>query len=123
MAEAPDATKSDTATATPRVRPAPKEPASKPLPPHVVFLHNDPFNSEIFVVVVLRKVLELDRSRATRLMGVAHRRGRCAVWSGHKELAELKAMQIEAVGPDPLAVVMGEPCQPLKVTVEPAPGG
>ena len=120
MAEAPAGSNSDTATAPPRVRPEPAEPARKPLPPHVVFLHNDEHNSEIFVVAVLRKVLGLDRSRATRLMSVAHRCGRSAVWSGHKELAELKATQIEAVGPDPLAVVMGEPCRPLKVTVEPA---
>lgn len=126
MAEDPRGAKesaADAATApSPRVRPSAKPGKTKPLPPHVVFLHNDPHNSMEFVVRVLRKVLGLERSQAIRFMVVAHKRGRCAVWSGHKELAELKAAQITAAGPDPVAVLHNKRAPPLKTTVEPAPG-
>ena len=84
-------------------------------------LHNDPHNSMPFVVGVLRKVLKLQRVQAIRFMVVAHRRGRCAVWSGHKELAEMKAAQITAAGPDPLALMVNDKSPPLLATVEPAP--
>ena len=122
MADTP-AAEPAAAPASPRARPAakPPEPAREPLPPHVVVLHNDDDNSEPFVVRVLREVLGVTRARAARLTAVAHRRGRCAVWSGHRELAELKAAQIRAAGPDPVVVAMGDPCGPLKATVERAP--
>ena len=109
----------EAAPAPPRVKPA--EPDRKPLPPHVVVLHNDPHNGIHFVVTVLRKVLGLPLTQAARMTAVTHRRGRCAVWSGHRELAELKAAQIRAAGPDPVAVAGGGKCGPLKATVEPAP--
>ena len=109
----------EAAPAPPRVKPA--EPDREPLPPHVVVLHNDPHNGVHFVVSVLRKVLGLSLVRAARMTAVAHRRGRCVVWSGHKELAELKASQIQAAGPDPVAMASGRKCGPLKATVEPAP--
>ena len=125
MAESPAGTKESAtkdAEAPPQVRPAAKPPERKPLPPHVVMLHNDPHNSMEFVVAVLRKVLKLEKAQAIRFTLTAHKSGRCAVWSGHKELAEMKAAEIIAAGPDPLALMANEKSPPLKATVEPAPG-
>jgi ATP-dependent Clp protease adaptor protein ClpS len=47
----------------------------------------------------------------------AHHKGRSTVWIGPLEVAELKADQIRACGPDPEQVYRG--AQPLQVTVEP----
>ncbi|BAM02611.1 ATP-dependent Clp protease adaptor ClpS [Phycisphaera mikurensis] len=109
------------APAPPTASPAAREPAT--LPPHVLVLHNDEQNTLGYVVDVLRRVLGLSASRAWRLARVTHRRGRCAVWAGHRELAELKAVQVRAAGPDPGVVALGDPCRPLRVSVERAPSG
>ena len=91
-----------------------------PLPPHAVILHNDPFNGFEFVIASLIKVFRYNAMRAQRLTATAHSGGRCVVWTGHKELAELKAAQLKGRGADPLARAHG--ARPLKVTVEPLPG-
>jgi ATP-dependent Clp protease adaptor protein ClpS len=72
-----------------------------------------------FVVQVLRKVLGVSLERAMILMMEAHTAGRAIIWTGPKEVAELKADQVhtchEVRGKD---VDLG----PLECTIEPAPG-
>lgn len=104
-------------------RPAPRptsRPDAKPLPPHAVILHNDPINGFDFVIASLMKVFRYDMLRAFKLTTAAHLKGRSVVWSGHKELAELKAQQLTSRGADPVMKAKG--AKPLRVTVEPLPG-
>jgi ATP-dependent Clp protease adaptor protein ClpS len=88
-------------------------------PPYAVILHNDPINEMDFVVGVLKKVFHYGTARAFMLKIRAHVTGRSLVWSGMLEVAELKAEQIRACGPDPRKVHKG--AQPLKVTTEVLP--
>ena len=87
-------------------------------PPYAVILHNDDLNGMDFVVMVLRKVFGYTVEKCVELMLEGHEKGRCAVWIGALELAELKADQIHSCGADPATKAKG--AQPLGVTVEPA---
>ena len=86
-------------------------------PPYAVILHNDDFNGMDFVVNVLRKVFGYTAERCIEMMMEAHEKGRCVVWVGTMEVAELKADQIHSCGADPAARAAG--AQPLGVSVEP----
>ena len=89
-------------------------------PPYAVILHNDDLNTVEHVIGVLRKVFNYDRTKAVQLTLEAHKTGRSAVWSGTLELAELKADQIRACGPDPEMKASG--ALALRVTIEPLAG-
>jgi ATP-dependent Clp protease adaptor protein ClpS len=89
-------------------------------PPYAVVLHNDNVNGFDFVVACLRKVFNLSMPRAFMLTLKAHHSGRVIVWTGHQELAELKADQLKSCGADPLQAHLG--ARPLRVSVEPLPG-
>ena len=103
------------------VRPSPSR-ATRPSkqPPYAVILHNDPINGFDHVIVTLQKVFGFGKTKAIRLTLEAHATGRSCVWSGTKELAELKAEQVRACGPDPIMAEEG--AQPLRVSIEPQPG-
>ena len=90
------------------------------LPPWAVVLHNDDINGMDFVIRTLQKVLGVGLARAVALTLQAHTKGRALVWSGHRELAELKASQITGRGADPAMMHRG--AKPLRVTVEKMPG-
>jgi ATP-dependent Clp protease adaptor protein ClpS len=85
-------------------------------PPYAVILHIDDINGFDYVVKVLRKVLGYGYSKAFWLTLQAHLKGRCAVWTGSLEIAELRAEQIVSCGPDPAMRHRG--AEPLRVTVE-----
>jgi ATP-dependent Clp protease adaptor protein ClpS len=95
--------------------------ATKPKiqPPYAVILHNDPINGFEYVIGVLRRVFRYGGLRAFVLTLRAHLRGRSVVWTGSLEVAELKAAQIHAAGPDPKKIRKG--AQPLGVTLEALP--
>ncbi|MCA9201515.1 MAG: ATP-dependent Clp protease adaptor ClpS [Planctomycetales bacterium] len=106
------------AEAPPREKPrTDKQP--KRQPPYAVVLHNDDLNGFDFVIGSLRKVFNYNRARAFWLTWKAHKAGRAIVWTGHRELAELKADQLKSCGADPLQAHLG--ALPLRVTVEPLP--
>jgi ATP-dependent Clp protease adaptor protein ClpS len=89
------------------------------LPPYNVILENDDYHSFQFVMEVLQKVLTCDEQRAFTLTNQAHTSGRAIVWTGPKEVAELKLEQIrtfEEFRPD------GSKLGPLGCSIEPAPG-
>ena len=96
-----------------------EETRTKRQPPYAVVLHNDDHNTFPFVIGVLRKVFRYGFTKAYWLTLKVHFRGRGVIWSGTLELAELKAEQVRACGPDPLTRPRS---QPLTVTVEPLPG-
>jgi ATP-dependent Clp protease adaptor protein ClpS len=110
----------DPTSPTTAVRPDVREtPETRLFPPYNVILQNDDHHSQEFVVEVLSKVLRCPKERAFQLMIEAHTSGRSVIWSGPKEVAELKAEQvctfheIRNHGPN-----LG----PLTCYVEPAPG-
>jgi ATP-dependent Clp protease adaptor protein ClpS len=88
-------------------------------PPYAVVLHNDDINGMDYVVAVLRKVFNYGRMKAVWLMMKAHTTGRSIVWTGSREVAELKAEQLKSCGPDPNMKNRG--AGSLRVTVEPLP--
>lgn len=64
------------------------------LPPYNVILQNDDDHSMEFVVEVLRKVFGYPLEKSFQLMLTAHESGCAVVWTGPKEVAELKAEQM-----------------------------
>lgn len=86
-------------------------------PPYAVILHNDPVNEFTYVVGVLMKVFRYGGGKCLWMTLKAHVSGRCVVWTGVLEVAELKVQQIRDCGPDPSKP--GAP--PLNATAEPLP--
>ena len=105
-------------TTKPKVR---DETRSRRVPPYNVILENDDHHSQEFVVGVLRKTLGYSQERAYQLMLQAHTTGRAVVWTGPKEVAELKADQIRTF--HEVRDGDGARLGPLGCTIEPAPGG
>jgi ATP-dependent Clp protease adaptor protein ClpS len=96
-----------------------KKTHTRRLPPYNVILENDDWHTFEFVVDVLRKALGCSQERAFVLTREAHTTGRAVVWTGSKEVAELKVEQIRSfheIGPG------GAKYGPLGCTIEPAPG-
>jgi ATP-dependent Clp protease adaptor protein ClpS len=90
---------------------------TKQIPPYNVILENDDHHSFEFVVEVLRKALGLNEQRAIQYTTEAHTKGRAIVWTGTREVAELKVEQIQSfheIRAD------GRKLGPLGVTIEPA---
>jgi ATP-dependent Clp protease adaptor protein ClpS len=106
---------SDTATTTqPR-----EETRTRRVPPYNVILENDDYHSFQFVIEVLRKALGCSEERAYQFMMLAHTSGRAVVWTGPKEVAELKVDQISTFHEK---LPNGGTLGPLGCTIEPAPG-
>jgi ATP-dependent Clp protease adaptor protein ClpS len=91
------------------------------VPPYNVILENDDYHSFEFVIDVLRKALGCSEERAFLLTQQAHLTGRAVVWTGPKEVAELKAEQIGTF--HEIRAQDNKPLGPLSCTIEPAPGG
>jgi ATP-dependent Clp protease adaptor protein ClpS len=89
------------------------------LPPYNVILLNDDFHTFDFVIQVLRKVLGCTAQRAILLTSEAHTKGRAIVWTGAKEVAELKLDQVCSCHETRGTTKLG----PLSCLLEPAPGG
>ncbi len=96
------------------------EATSRPrlLPPYNVILMNDDDHSMDFVVDVLRKVFGYPLERSFELMLTAHETGCAVVWTGPKEVAELKAEQISTF--HETSQRTGKDLGPLSVRIEPA---
>ena len=83
-----------------------------------VIIENDDHHSFEFVVGVLRKVLGCAEQRAFQLTMEAHTKGRAVIWTGPKEVAELKVEQVQCCHETQGSRKLG----PLTCTLEPAPG-
>ncbi len=93
--------------------------STRRIPPYNVVLENDDHHSFPFVVEVLCKALGYSRERSFQLTQQAHTSGRAIVWTGPKEVAELKADQIRTfheIRTD------GTSLGSLGCSIEPAPG-
>jgi ATP-dependent Clp protease adaptor protein ClpS len=93
---------------------------TRKVPPYNVILENDDHHSFEFVVDVLRKALGYASERAYQLTLQAHTTGRAVVWTGSKEVAELKADQIRTF--HEVRAADGAQLGPVDCTIEPAPG-
>jgi ATP-dependent Clp protease adaptor protein ClpS len=90
------------------------------IPPYHVILENDDHHTMDFVTEVLQKVLGCPMEKAVQLMLQAHHAGRAVIWTGTREVAELKAEQIRTfheTHPE-----TGAQLGPLGCSIEPAPG-
>lgn len=99
-------------TATPETG---SEQKSKILPPYNVILENDDFHTQDFVIDVLRKVLHCPVEAAFELMMTAHEEGEAVIWTGPKEVAELKADQVKSFS----QTINGKNLGPLGCRIEP----
>jgi len=101
-------------------KPAPRSKSeTKTQPPYAVIVENDELHTYEYVIEGLEKVCGYSRQKAWLLAVEIDARGKAVVWSGTKELAELKCEQIRGLGPDffaPKPVTF-----PLGVYVEPLP--
>jgi ATP-dependent Clp protease adaptor protein ClpS len=93
------------------------KPKTRRIPPYHVILENDDHHSFEFVVEVLRKALHYDEQKAVLLTTEAHDQGRAVVWTGSKEVAELKQEQMLSFHETRPG---GHKLGPLGVTIEPA---
>ena len=71
-----------------------REDTSLDIPWRVVVL-NDPVNLMSYVVMVFKKVLGFNETKATKHMREVHELGRSIVWSGNREKAENFAYQLQ----------------------------
>jgi ATP-dependent Clp protease adaptor protein ClpS len=86
------------------------------LPPYNVILLNDDDHSMEFVIEVLVKVFGYPLEKCVLLMLEAHQTGRSIVWSGSKEVAELKQEQVRTFSEKK----NGRDFGPLGCEIEPA---
>lgn len=94
------------------------ETRTRRLPPYNVILENDDHHSMQFVIEVLQKALGFNVERCFQLMMHAHANGEAVVWTGSKEVAELKYELIVCQH----EILNGKKLGPLGVRIEPAPG-
>jgi ATP-dependent Clp protease adaptor protein ClpS len=95
-----------------------KKKHTRRIPPYNVILENDDYHSFEFVMEVLQKVLGCNQQRAFLLTQEGHNSGRVVVWTGTKEVAELKHDQIRTFE----EIRDGRKLGPLGCRIEPAPG-
>lgn len=100
-----------------------KQPAGakpKVQPPYAVVVLNDDLHTLEYVAETFMKVFSYPLEKSYSLAMQIHTEGRGIVWSGAREVAELKRDQIRSAGPDFHAAKKVE--FPLGVTIEPLPG-
>ncbi len=90
------------------------------LPPYAVVVFNDDLHTFAYVIETFVKVFGYPAEKCCTLAVQIHNTGRGVVWSGPKEVAELKRDQIRSAGPDFHAEQKVD--FPLDVTIEPMPG-
>ena len=94
-----------------------EEVKTRRLPPYNVILENDDHHSMEFVISVLQKALGYDEQKSYQLMLLAHESGQAIVWTGSKEVAELKLEQMLSLHE---ISAKGQKLGPLGVRIEPS---
>lgn len=75
---------------------------TKRQPPYNVILLNDEFHTVDYVVMLCRKIFGFTVEKGIQVAKEVHESKRCILWTGTKELAELKQEQIHSLGKDDL---------------------
>jgi ATP-dependent Clp protease adaptor protein ClpS len=99
---------SQAAVADPPVIESPKKVAKKSpskgkpkrMPPYAVVVLNDDLHSYEYVMATFRKVFGYDETKCYLLAEEIDTKGRAIVWTGPKEVAELKRDQIHSATPE-----------------------
>jgi len=78
-----------------------EETKTKRQPPYNVILMNDDDHTVDYVVTLCQKIFGYPVEKGLKIAKEVHEKGRCIIWTGTLELAELKQEQIHAIGPDP----------------------
>lgn len=63
--------------------------------PWHVIIFNDPVNLMSYVTMVIRRIFGYSKDQAERMMLDVHQKGKCIVWTGGKERAELYVRQLQ----------------------------
>ncbi len=63
--------------------------------PWHVIVFNDPVNLMSYVTMVIRRIFGYSREKAETMMLDVHQKGKCIVWTGLKEQAELYVKQLQ----------------------------
>jgi ATP-dependent Clp protease adaptor protein ClpS len=92
----------------------------KTLPPYAVIVEDDDKHTFEYVMEVFQKVFGYSVEKVFKLAEEIHTNGESVVWSGSKEVAELKYELIRSAGPDVYSSTKVE--FPLGVRIEPMPG-
>lgn len=95
-------------------------PKTKRLPPYAVIVLNDDKHTFPYVIETFQKIFGYSEQKCLLLAFEIHSKGRAIVWSGSKEVAELKRDQIIGAGPD-LHNTLAPVKFPLGVIIEPMP--
>lgn len=85
------------------IKPKPKKREKtefKLLPPFNVILINDDDHSVDYVVDLCKKIFGHPTEKGLNIAKEVHFSGRSILWTGAKEVAELKQEQVHAFGPD-----------------------
>jgi len=61
-----------------------------------VIVYNDPVNLMGYVTLVLMRIFGYRREKAEEMMVAVHSKGKCIVWSGEREKAELYVQQLHS---------------------------
>lgn len=72
-------------------------------PPYAVIILNDDHHTFDYAIEVLQKIFKKKLQDATNIAVKIHKEGRRHVWTGTKELAELKVEQVKNFGEDEYA--------------------
>jgi ATP-dependent Clp protease adaptor protein ClpS len=109
---------SDTLVAPAKPREA-QDTRTRFIPRYAVVVLNDEDHTFEYVIMAFQKVFGYRVEKAHLLAKEIHEKGRAIVWTGAKEVAELKKEQIEGMGPDLWAIKTVT--WPLGVELEPLP--
>lgn len=63
--------------------------------PWHVIVFNDPVNLMSYVTMVIRRIFGYGKEKAEQMMLDVHQKGKCIVWTGGKERAELYVRQLQ----------------------------
>ena len=64
--------------------------------PWQVIIYNDPVNLMSFVSLIIQRLFGYDEDKARACMLEVHYKGKCIVWSGHREKAEFYVQQLHS---------------------------
>ena len=103
-----------------RRRKQPADTKPKVQPPYAVVVLNDDEHSFQYGIDTFMKVFGYPLEKGYSLALQIHTEGKAIVWSGAREVAELKRDQMRSAGPDFYGEKKVE--FPLGVTIEPMPG-
>jgi len=102
-----------------KAKKSPSKSKPKRMPPYAVVVLNDDEHSYEYVIATFQKVFGYDVTKCYLLAEEIDTSGRAIVWTGPKEVAELKRDQIRSATPE--FKDSGKIDFPLGVLIEPLP--